>query len=66
MAYRVSIYNQYMIRSFRDAETGKVFRQQFSKKFHAIEKIALRKLIHLNRAIALRDLAAIPGISSKF
>ncbi|MCX6626543.1 MAG: type II toxin-antitoxin system RelE/ParE family toxin [Candidatus Solibacter sp.] len=50
-----------MIRSFRDAETGKIFQQRFSKKFHAIEKIAIRKLFHLNRAIALRDLAAIPG-----
>ena len=50
-----------MIRSFRDAETEKIFQQQFSKKFQAIEKIAIRKLIHLNRAIALRDLAAIPG-----
>ena len=50
-----------MIHSFRDAETEKIFQQQFSKKFQAIEKIAIRKLIHLNRAIALRDLAAIPG-----
>jgi proteic killer suppression protein len=50
-----------VIRNFRDAETEKIFQQQFSKKFQAIEKIAIRKLIHLNRAIALRDLAAIPG-----
>lgn len=50
-----------MIRSFRDAETERVFQQQFSKKFRAIEKTALRKLFQLNRAIALRDLAAIPG-----
>jgi proteic killer suppression protein len=50
-----------VIRRFRDAETEKIFQQQFSKKFHAIEKTAIRKLIHLNRAIALRDLAAIPG-----
>jgi proteic killer suppression protein len=50
-----------MIRGFRDAETGRIFQQQFSKKFQTIEKTALRKLIHLNRAIALRDLAAIPG-----
>jgi toxin HigB-1 len=50
-----------MIRSFRDAETEKVFQQQFSKKFQSIERTALRKLIHLNRALALRDLAAIPG-----
>ena len=50
-----------MIRGFRDAETEKIFQQQFSRKFQAIGKIAIRKLIHLNRAIALRDLAAIPG-----
>ena len=50
-----------MIRGFRDAETEKIFQQRFSRKFQAIEKIAIRKLIHLNRAIALRDLAAIPG-----
>ncbi len=50
-----------MIRSFRDTETEKIFRQQFSKKFQGVEKIALRKLIQLNRAIALRDLGAIPG-----
>ena len=50
-----------MIRSFRCAETEKVFHQQFSKRFRSIAKIALRKLIHLNRAITLRDIAAIPG-----
>ena len=50
-----------MIRTFRDGETEKIFRQQFSKKFGAIEKIAIRKLFHLNRATTLRDLAAIPG-----
>jgi len=50
-----------MIRSFRDAETEKIFRQQFSKKFHGVEKIALRKLFHLNRATTLRDLALLPG-----
>ena len=50
-----------MIRSFRDAETEKIFRQQFSKKLHGVEKIALRKLFHLNRATTLRDLALLPG-----
>ena len=50
-----------MIRSFRDAEAEKIFQQQFSKRFQSIEKIALRKLIHLNRSITLRDLAPIPG-----
>jgi proteic killer suppression protein len=50
-----------MIRSFRDAEAEKIFRQAFSKKFQAIEKTAIRKLFHLNRATTARDLAAIPG-----
>jgi proteic killer suppression protein len=50
-----------MIRCFRDTETEKIFQQQFSKRFQAIEKTAIRKLIHLHRAIGLRDLAAIPG-----
>jgi proteic killer suppression protein len=50
-----------MIRGFRDTEAEKIFQQQFSKKFHSVEKIALRKLIQSNRAVALRDLAAIPG-----
>jgi proteic killer suppression protein len=50
-----------MIRSFRDTETEKIFRQHFSKKLHGIEKTALRKLFHLNRATTLRDLALLPG-----
>ena len=50
-----------MIRSFRSAEAEKIFHQQFSKRFRAIERIAIRKLFHLNRATTLRDLAAIPG-----
>ena len=50
-----------MIRSFRDTETGKIFRQEFSKRFQGIEKTAIRKLFHLNRATTVHDLAAIPG-----
>ena len=50
-----------MVQSFRDAETERVFQQHPSKQFRPIEKIALRKLIHLNQAKSLRDLAAIPG-----
>jgi proteic killer suppression protein len=50
-----------MIRSFRDPEAETVFAGARSRKLQAIEKIALRKLIHLNRASSLRDLAAIPG-----
>jgi proteic killer suppression protein len=50
-----------VIRSFRNADAEKIFQQQFSKRFHAIERIAIRKLFHLNRATSLRDLAMIPG-----
>jgi toxin HigB-1 len=50
-----------VIRSFRDAETERIFQQQPSKQFRSIERIALRKLIHLNQARSLGDLAAIPG-----
>jgi len=50
-----------VIRSFRDAATERIFQQQSSKRFRPIEKVALRKLIHLNRARSLRDLAAISG-----
>jgi len=50
-----------VIQSFRDAETERIFHAQPSKQFRSIEKIALRKLLHLNQARSLRDLAAIPG-----
>jgi proteic killer suppression protein len=50
-----------VIRSFRDAETERTFQQQPPKPFRSIEKIALRKLMHLNQARSLGDLAAIPG-----
>ena len=50
-----------MIGSFRDIETGRIFRQSPSEPFRSIETVALRKLIQLNQARSLRDLAAIPG-----
>jgi proteic killer suppression protein len=50
-----------VIRSFLDAETESLFDQRPSKRFRSIEGTALRKLIHLNQARSLGDLAAIPG-----
>ena len=50
-----------MIRSFRDTEAEKIFRQQISKKFQAIQAITLRNLFQLHRAITLDDLGAISG-----
>ena len=59
--YRIPVYDKIVIRSFRDAEAASVFGQRSSKRLGSIEKTALRKLFHLNRATSLRDLAAIPG-----
>lgn len=50
-----------MIRSFRDSETEKVFRREFSRKFQSIAGSAKRKLDHIQAAAALTDLGAIPG-----
>jgi len=50
-----------VIRSFRDRETEKVFRREFSRKFQGIAPIAKRKLDHIHAAAALSDLGAIPG-----
>jgi proteic killer suppression protein len=51
-----------VIRSFRDAETEKAFLGIRSRKFQAIEKIAIRKLFQLHAARTLQDLRA-PGNS---
>jgi proteic killer suppression protein len=50
-----------VIRSFRDKETGKVFRREFSRKFQGIAAAAKRKLDHIHAAGELADLGAIPG-----
>ncbi|MGA3262286.1 MAG: type II toxin-antitoxin system RelE/ParE family toxin [Bryobacteraceae bacterium] len=50
-----------MIRSFRDAEAEKLFNDEFSRKYRAIERVAQRKLTTLDEAENLRDLAALPG-----
>jgi proteic killer suppression protein len=50
-----------VIRSFRDKETGKVFRREFSRKFQGIAAAAKRKLHHIHAAGELADLGAIPG-----
>jgi len=51
-----------VIRSFRDAEAEKIFHGIGSKKFQAIEKVAVRKLFQLYAARSLHDLRS-PGNS---
>ncbi|MGA3015834.1 MAG: type II toxin-antitoxin system RelE/ParE family toxin [Bryobacteraceae bacterium] len=50
-----------MIRSFRDTEARKLFNDEFSKKYQAIERTAQRKLTMLDEAETLQDLAVLPG-----
>lgn len=60
--YRLSIYDRGVIRFFRDGETEKVFLGTRSRKFQAIERIAIRKLFQLHAARTLSDLRS-PGNS---
>ena len=51
-----------MIRSFKCKETEKIFNRLFSKKFpNDIQRVALRKLRMLNRAIVINDLKVPPA-----
>ena len=51
-----------MIKSFRDAETEKVFHRQFSRRLPSdIQAVALRKLRMLANAHEVVDLRSPPG-----
>ncbi len=51
-----------MIRTFKCAETEKIFRRQRSRKLPSdIQPVALRKLRMLNRAVTLNDVRAPPA-----
>jgi proteic killer suppression protein len=50
-----------VIRSFKDAETERIFNGVRSRKFAAVGRIAYRKLAILHSARALRDLKG-PGL----
>ena len=51
-----------MIISFRDKETEKIWKQQYSRQLpEDIQRIVLRKLIIINRAKDLNDLEIPPG-----
>ena len=50
-----------MIRSFRSAETERLFRREPVRRFKAIERQALRKLDMLDAAEDLRSLSSLPG-----
>jgi toxin HigB-1 len=51
-----------MIISFKDSETEKIWKQEYSKKLPAdMQRIGLRKLIIIHRAKDLEDLKIPPG-----
>jgi len=50
-----------MIQSFGDNDTQELFQSETSRRFSAIARVALRKLIQMNRARVLQDLAIPPG-----
>jgi proteic killer suppression protein len=50
-----------MIQSFSDRDTEELFRTEANRRFHAIARVALRKLIQMNQAGKLDDLKVPPG-----
>jgi proteic killer suppression protein len=56
-----AFYADEVIKSFRSADTERLFRRERVRRFEAIERSAQRKLEMLNAAKELRDLAAVQG-----
>ena len=50
-----------MIQSFADRDTAQLFHEESNRRFSAIARVALRKLIQLNQAGQLSDMAVPPG-----
>lgn len=50
-----------MIQSFADSDTESLFHEEKNRRFSSIARVALRKLIQMNRALLLSDLAIPPG-----
>jgi toxin HigB-1 len=50
-----------MIQSFSSSETRRLWEEERSRRYGAVARIALRKLIQLNAAESLADLRTPPG-----
>ena len=60
--YTQVVYTVFMIRTFADKETEKIYHQIFSKKLpQHIQFVALRKLIMMDNAGCLEDLRVPPA-----
>jgi toxin HigB-1 len=55
------VYHLTVIRSFRCADTERLFRRETVRGFKAIERQALRKLDILDAAADIRTLSTLPG-----
>jgi proteic killer suppression protein len=56
-----SVYPRIVIRSFRCADTERLFHRESARRFKAIERPALRKLDILDAADDVRTLSTLPG-----
>ena len=59
--YRIAVYFKAVIRSFRCADTERLFRREAVRRFKTIERQAVRKLNMLDAAPDLRTLSTLPG-----
>jgi proteic killer suppression protein len=50
-----------LIVSFKDSETKSLYETERSSRFSGVARVALRKLIQLNEADSLQDMAVPPG-----
>jgi len=50
-----------MIISFKNTDTEELFTKEKNRRFSAIARVAMRKLIQLNQAGVLQDMAVPPG-----
>jgi toxin HigB-1 len=50
-----------MIQSFGNTDTEELFHKEKNRRFSSNARVALRKLIQMNRAFVLSDLAVPPG-----
>jgi len=50
-----------VIKSFRSKQTNRLFNRERVRDFQSIQRAALKKLVMLDAATELRDLAAPPG-----
>jgi toxin HigB-1 len=56
-----AVYPRNVIRSFRCADTKRLFRRETVRRFKAIERTALRKLDIVDAAADIRMLSTLPG-----